>query len=172
MLEQVMRLFFAQVHDGAARVGNLVDAHGDPVEGLLEALDRIQIAFGDDGWPPVQMIVNPADAERIRQALDAATSDQIRRPQEIINRKRRSLLLRDVVAAFLDEVTEREIDAPPLALLGFYDVHFLHGGFEFGQDFIAKGMKPPDSDVGSGDPASWELHQFYARSATASISTS
>jgi hypothetical protein len=81
-------------------------------------------------------------------------------------------MLRDVVAAFLDTVTEREFDAPLLALLGareFRDVHFLHGGFEFGKDFIAKGLKPPNGDVGSGDPASWQLHQFGLQSKAGSM---
>ncbi len=76
-------------------------------------------------------------------------------------------MLRDVVAAFLDTVTEREFDAPLLALLsarGFDDTHFLHGGFEFGKDFIAKGLKPPGDDIGSGDPTSWVRHQFALQS--------
>lgn len=76
-------------------------------------------------------------------------------------------MLRDVVAAFLDSVTEREFDAPLLALLaarGFTDVHFLHGAFEFGKDIVAKGPKPPGADVGSGDPATWTLHQFAIQS--------
>ena len=76
-------------------------------------------------------------------------------------------MLRDVVAAFIDTATEREFDAPLLALLAtrqFRDVHFLHGAFEFGKDFIAKGMKPPNRDVGSGDPVTWELHQFALQS--------
>jgi hypothetical protein len=68
-------------------------------------------------------------------------------------------VLRDVVAGFLDTVTEREFDGPLIALLaarGFTDVHFLHGAFEFGKDFIAKGPKPPDSDTGAGDPPNGE----------------
>jgi hypothetical protein len=76
-------------------------------------------------------------------------------------------MLRDVVAGFLDTATEREFDAPLLALLAarrFRDVHFLHGAFEFGKDFIAKGMKPANRDVGSGDLATWELHQFALQS--------
>jgi hypothetical protein len=76
-------------------------------------------------------------------------------------------VLRDVVAGFLDTVTEREFDAPLIALLaarGFTDVHFLHGAFEFGKDFIAKGPKPPDSNTGAGDPASWTEHQFAIQS--------
>jgi hypothetical protein len=76
-------------------------------------------------------------------------------------------VLRDVVAGFLDTVTEREFDAPLIALLaarGFTDVHFLHGAFEFGKDFIAKGPKPLDGDTSTGDPASWVRHQFAIQS--------
>lgn len=50
-------------------------------------------------------------------------------------------MLDAVVANFIDTVGEREFDAPFMALLrarGYYDIHFLHGQFEFGKDFIAK----------------------------------
>lgn len=50
-------------------------------------------------------------------------------------------MLDDVLGNYLDTLTEREFDAPFLAMLrarGYYDVHFLHGAFEFGKDFIAK----------------------------------
>jgi hypothetical protein len=50
-------------------------------------------------------------------------------------------MLEKVVSAYLDSVSEREFDEPFLAVLrrsGFDDIHFLHGPFEFGKDFIAK----------------------------------
>ncbi|HEX4029125.1 MAG TPA: hypothetical protein VHX20_02115 [Terracidiphilus sp.] len=50
-------------------------------------------------------------------------------------------MLDDVIANYIDSLTEREFDAPFKALLrlhGFFDIHFLHGSFEFGKDFIAK----------------------------------
>ena len=50
-------------------------------------------------------------------------------------------MLDDVLGDFLDTLGEREFDAPFMAILrrlGFYDIHFLHGAFEFGKDFIAK----------------------------------
>jgi hypothetical protein len=50
-------------------------------------------------------------------------------------------VLRDVVGSFLDSVTEREFDGPLLALLGhlgYDDIHFTHGAFEFGKDVVAK----------------------------------
>jgi hypothetical protein len=50
-------------------------------------------------------------------------------------------MLGAVVEHFLDHVSEREFDAPFIALLlklGFRDVHYLHGQYEFGKDFIAR----------------------------------
>jgi hypothetical protein len=53
-----------------------------------------------------------------------------------------STTVAEILDAYLDGLTsEREFDAPFVALLrgvGFYDVHFLHGAWEFGKDFIAK----------------------------------
>jgi hypothetical protein len=50
-------------------------------------------------------------------------------------------LLTDAIGSYLDSLTEREFDAPFMALLrlqGFTDIHLLHGAFEFGKDFIGK----------------------------------
>ena len=50
-------------------------------------------------------------------------------------------MIADVIGNYLDRMEEREFDAPFMALLralGFHDIHFLHGTFEFGKDFIAK----------------------------------
>lgn len=50
-------------------------------------------------------------------------------------------MLESVVERYLASVTEREFDAPLMAILqadGFFDIHQLHGAFEFGKDFIAK----------------------------------
>lgn len=54
-------------------------------------------------------------------------------------------MLRAVVENFLSSLTEREFDGPLLAILssqGFTDIHFTHGGFEFGKDVIAKKKVP------------------------------
>lgn len=54
-------------------------------------------------------------------------------------------MLRNVVQTFLETLTEREFDAPLLAILsarGFTDIHFLHGAFEFGKDVIARKVDP------------------------------
>src|SRR5271155_5769467 len=50
-------------------------------------------------------------------------------------------MLASVIGSYVDSLTEREFDVPFLALLrlhDFTDIHFLHGAFEFGKDFIAK----------------------------------
>jgi hypothetical protein len=51
------------------------------------------------------------------------------------------MLLADAVAAYVEGLTERELDAPLIALLyrlGFDRIHLVHGSFEFGKDFIAR----------------------------------
>jgi Restriction endonuclease len=50
-------------------------------------------------------------------------------------------MLDDVLDAYLASVSERDFDAPLMALLraaGFFDIHHTHGAFEFGKDVIAK----------------------------------
>lgn len=50
-------------------------------------------------------------------------------------------MLDNVVASYLDNIEEREFDAPFMALLRateFHEIHFLHRPFEFGKDFIAQ----------------------------------
>jgi hypothetical protein len=44
-------------------------------------------------------------------------------------------MLNDVIERYLDSLEEREFDAPFIALLrglSYWDIHFLHGSFEFG----------------------------------------
>jgi hypothetical protein len=71
-------------------------------------------------------------------------------------------VLRAVVGNFLDSLSEREFDAPLLALLssqGYYDIHYLHGSFEFGKDVIAKRR----------DDATGETHQYSIQSKAGDI---
>jgi len=71
-------------------------------------------------------------------------------------------VLRVAVGNFLDSLTEREFDAPLLAILaaqGFTDIHFIHGGFEFGKDVIAKKI---DAETG-------ELRQYAIQSKAGDI---
>jgi hypothetical protein len=87
-LEQTMRAFFALIDEVTQQTGNVVDAHGDAAEGLLEMLEKMDIAFDDDGNPHLQMIASPETAERIRAQLEAFTPDQMQRLVAIINSKR------------------------------------------------------------------------------------
>lgn len=87
-LEQTMRAYFALVMDVTQQTGNVVDAHGDAAEALLAMLEKMDIAFDDDGKPAIQMVVSPADADRVSAQLAAFTPDQHRRFAEIIIRKR------------------------------------------------------------------------------------
>jgi hypothetical protein len=49
--------------------------------------------------------------------------------------------LADAVGAYVERLTEREFDAPFIALLhhlGYSDIHLTHGQYEYGKDFIAR----------------------------------
>ncbi|MFZ1282923.1 MAG: hypothetical protein WAQ75_02240 [Propionicimonas sp.] len=71
-------------------------------------------------------------------------------------------MIRVVVAKYLETVTEREFDAPLLAVLasrGCTDIHFIHGSYEFGKDVIAKRV----------DPVTGVLHQLAIQSKAGDI---
>jgi hypothetical protein len=87
-LEQTMRAYFALIMDVTQQTGNVVDAHGDAAEALLATLEKMDIAFDEDGKPAIQMVISPADEKRVRAQLAAFTSDQHRRFAEIIICKR------------------------------------------------------------------------------------
>lgn len=54
-------------------------------------------------------------------------------------------MLAGAFASWIEKIPERAFDSPFLDLLraqGFYDIHFTHGAYEFGKDFIAKRDEP------------------------------
>ena len=75
-------------------------------------------------------------------------------------------MLNDAIASWISGLSERQFDEPVIWLLrghGFYDIHFTHGTFEFGKDFIAKRNEPTPvqyavqskaGDIGGGE---WSL---------------
>lgn len=87
-LEQTMRAWFAVMADITQGTGNVVDARGDAAEGVLALMEKMDIAFDEGGNPVLELIVSPADADRVRAQLDAFTPDQQRRFAEIIDQKR------------------------------------------------------------------------------------
>jgi hypothetical protein len=87
-LEQTMRAYFALVMEVTQRTGNVTDAHGDAAEGFLAMLEAMDVAFDTEGRPAIQMVVSPADEERVRAQMAALSPDQEHRFAEIITRKR------------------------------------------------------------------------------------
>src|SRR4051794_22285353 len=60
-------------------------------------------------------------------------------------------MLADAFANWISQLQERDLDAPFTELLRslrFYDIHFTHGGYEFGKDFIAKRNEPQPTQYG------------------------
>jgi hypothetical protein len=74
-------------------------------------------------------------------------------------------MLEGVIEHYLRNVSEREFDSPLMALLsvrGYFDLHKIHGAYEFGKDFIAKRSSGESvrqysiqSKVGDLNLASW-----------------
>ena len=87
-LEQTMRAYFALIDDVTRQTGNVLDAHGDAAEGLLGALEKMDIAFDDEGNPRLQMIASPETAERMRAQMEAFTPEQMQRLATILSSKR------------------------------------------------------------------------------------
>lgn len=87
-LEQTMRAYFALIDEVSRQTGNAVDAHGDAAEGLLGMLEKMDIAFDDEGNPRLQMIASPETADRMRTQMEAFTPDQMQRFATIISSKR------------------------------------------------------------------------------------
>ena len=83
-----MRAYFALVMEVTQRTGNVTDAHGDAAEGFLAMLEAMDVAFDTEGRPAIQMVVSPADEERVRAQMAALSPDQEHRFAEIITRKR------------------------------------------------------------------------------------
>lgn len=50
-LEQTMGAYFVLIMDATQHTGNVADARGDAAEGLLAVLEKMDIAFDDDGNP-------------------------------------------------------------------------------------------------------------------------
>jgi len=88
-----MRAYFATISKVSDATGNTVDAHGDAAEGFLAVLEKMDIAFGEDGEPALAMIVSPADADGVQVQMDAMPAEQQRRLVEIVNRKREAYLV-------------------------------------------------------------------------------
>jgi hypothetical protein len=82
-----MKAYFAMVMGVTQQTENLINVHGDAVEGLLAMLEKMDLAFDEDGTPAFQMVVSPTDADRVRAHLAAFTPGQQRRFLDIITRK-------------------------------------------------------------------------------------
>ena len=89
-LKSLMPQVFAYLSRVCDATGNVVDGKGQPFsfDQLLEVLDKIQIDFDEAGNPEMPtMVVSPDLFEKIR--MRPPTQEQIKRRDEIIERKRK-----------------------------------------------------------------------------------
>jgi hypothetical protein len=80
--------FFQTMRDVTEAVGNAIDAGGQPFtwDLFLDGLEKMEIAFDENGQPKVQVLINP-DTWRLLQAVER-TPEHDRRLEDIMQRKR------------------------------------------------------------------------------------
>ena len=84
-----MPKFFEYLGRVCEATGNVIDGKGQPFsfDLVLDALDKIQIDFDEAGNPEIPtMVLHPELMEKLKK--QPPTDEQIRRREEIINRKR------------------------------------------------------------------------------------
>ena len=131
----VMQMVYRQIFAITEATGNVQHVTGPLTwDDILASLEQIEWSFDRDGNPNFP---DPRATKCLR--WNSATTNASGRSS---NASGRSTVLRVVLAGFLSSLpNERAFDEPFKALLrqrGFYDIHLLHGAFEFGKDFIAK----------------------------------
>jgi hypothetical protein len=88
MLRQTMEMFFSQLTAVTERVGNTVDAQGDVIEGFIRMIEKMDVAFDENGLPNLQMVMNPADVDRLKEQTKNMTEDQVRRLENVLRAKK------------------------------------------------------------------------------------
>ncbi len=94
-IQTMHEMILRKTSEATARVGNQIDAAGQPfsAELFFKMLERVQIDFDSSGQPDlsaVRFVVHPDQAERVRQLMTQSQSDPLfqRRYREIMLKKR------------------------------------------------------------------------------------
>ncbi|MBM9467991.1 hypothetical protein [Nakamurella leprariae] len=85
--EQLMKAFIATVGDAAERAGNVVEASQPGLAGLIDAIEKTELNFDEDGRLTTQLLLHPDTAEKLRQQ-ESESPELARRMNELIDRKR------------------------------------------------------------------------------------
>jgi hypothetical protein len=91
---QIEKQFFEFINRVTDEAGQTVDARGQPLshDPLNDMLEKIHIDFDQEGKPELPtMVVHPKQFEKLK-ALGNPTAEQLKRREEIIERKRREFL--------------------------------------------------------------------------------
>jgi hypothetical protein len=91
--EQLETQFFAFMHKVTEDAGQVIDARGRPLthDLVLDMFEKLQIDFDEDGQPQMPTIVVPP---KVYEKLGEPTPEQMKRRDEIIERKRSEFLAR------------------------------------------------------------------------------
>lgn len=93
LAEQASKHFFQELNEAVTRVGNVVNAQGQPIspELIFQVLEKIELDFDEDGKPHgLTMVVGPKVAEALRMLIPKWEADPElnKRYQDLIGKKR------------------------------------------------------------------------------------
>ena len=167
-LATIMPQIYANMASMMREAGQVTDGQAQPfsIDVFIQALEKIELDFNDDGVPKLPTM-RPLPGQnwpgRVQALAVDGCSDQTVQGTSLRERGSPSML-GVAFESWISRLSEREFDGSFLSLLrahGFYDVHFTHGAYEFGKDFVAKRNEPTpvqyafQSKAGGGDGAAW-----------------
>jgi len=100
LIKQKSKVVFQKLNEITSKTGNVVNLHGEPFtpEKLLEALDKIQMEFDEDGRPTnLTIVMHPDLWNKIKDKIPEWEADtEFRKKHDaIIEKKRREWLDRE-----------------------------------------------------------------------------
>lgn len=88
-VKQIVQHFAATMDAITAQTGNVIDGSaGDWVDSWIDMLERIDMAFDEDGRPTTSIVAHPDAADRMRERMENMTPDQRTRFSEVMARKK------------------------------------------------------------------------------------
>lgn len=93
MSDQQSKIVFQKLDEITSKSGNVIDAHDEPFtpERLLEALDKIEMEFDEDGQPTnIQIVIHPDLFNKIKDKIPVWKADpELRKKYDVILEKKR-----------------------------------------------------------------------------------
>jgi hypothetical protein len=90
-VKQTLASFIETITQITDKTGNTVQSE-DPIEGLIMAIEDLEMEFDDDGRPTTQIIVHPDTYKKFEEAEQTASPELLDKLAKILERKRKEYI--------------------------------------------------------------------------------